>query len=99
MNHDKLNELLGRFVADYSATGGAGLIAIGHRLGLFRALAHGPATPEHFAERTGYDGRYLREWLRGQAAGGYVTYNPATGEFSLTEEQAFCLADPNGPNL
>jgi 2-polyprenyl-3-methyl-5-hydroxy-6-metoxy-1,4-benzoquinol methylase len=28
-----------------------------------------------------------------------VTYDPATGEFSLTEEQAFCLADPNGPNL
>ena len=43
--------------------------------------------------------RYLTEWLRGQAAGGYVSYDPATGEFSLTEEQAFCLADPNGPNL
>jgi 2-polyprenyl-3-methyl-5-hydroxy-6-metoxy-1,4-benzoquinol methylase len=99
MDHDKVNELLGRFIADYSATGGAGLIAIGHRLGLFRALAQGPATPEQFAERTGCDGRYLREWLRGQAAGGYVTYESATGEFSLTEEQAFCLADPNGPNL
>jgi 2-polyprenyl-3-methyl-5-hydroxy-6-metoxy-1,4-benzoquinol methylase len=99
MNHDKVTEILGRFVADYSATGGAGLIAIGHRLDLFRALAQGPATPEQFAERTGCDGRYLREWLRGLAAGGYVTYDPATGEFSLTEEQACCLADPNGPNL
>jgi len=28
-----------------------------------------------------------------------VSYDPATGEFSLTEEQAFCLADPNGPNV
>jgi ubiquinone/menaquinone biosynthesis C-methylase UbiE len=28
-----------------------------------------------------------------------VTYEPVTGEFSLTEEQAFCLADPNGPNV
>ena len=28
-----------------------------------------------------------------------MSYDPATGEFSLTEEQAFCLADPNGPNV
>ena len=37
--------------------------------------------------------------MRGQAAGGYVSYDPASGQFSLTEEQAFCLADPNGPNV
>ena len=28
-----------------------------------------------------------------------MSYDPATGEFSLSEEQAFCLADPNGPNV
>ena len=39
----------------------------------------------------------MAEWLRGQAAGGYITYSPDTGEFSLTEEQAFCLTDPDGP--
>jgi len=99
VDHDKVTEILGRFVADFSATGGAGLMAIGNRLGLFRALAQGPATPERFAERTGCDVRYLREWLRGQTAGGYVTHDAATGEFSLSEEQAFCLADPNGPDL
>ena len=99
MDHDKLNELLGRFVADLGATGSAGAVVIGNRLGLYRALAEGPATPEQFAERTGYHLRYLTEWLRGQAAGGYVSYDRATGEFSLTEEQAFCLADPNGPEL
>ena len=81
------------------ATGAAGQVVIGNRLGLYPALAQGPATPEQFAERTGCHQRYLTEWLRGQAAGGYVSYDPATGEFSLTEEQAFCLADPNGPNV
>jgi ubiquinone/menaquinone biosynthesis C-methylase UbiE len=99
MDQDKVNEFLGRVVTDFSAVGAAGLTVVGHRLGLFRALAQGPATPEQFAERTGCHVRYLTEWLRGQAAGGYVTYDPATGEFSLTEEQAFCLADPNGPNV
>ncbi|WP_455350978.1 class I SAM-dependent methyltransferase [Streptomyces sp. SYSU K217416] len=99
MDHNKVTEFLGRFVADLGAAGAAGSVVIGHRLGLYRALAQGPATPEQFAKRTGCHPRYLTEWLRGQAAGGYVSYEPATGEFSLTEEQAFCLADPNGPNL
>jgi ubiquinone/menaquinone biosynthesis C-methylase UbiE len=99
MDQDKVAEFMGRVVTDFAATGAAGLAVVGHRLGLYRALAQGPATPEQFAERTGCHVRYLTEWLRGQAAGGYVTYEPATGEFSLTEEQAFCLADPNGPNV
>ena len=92
-------EFLGRVTADMGATGSAGLVVIGNRLGLYRALAQGPATSAQFAERTGYHERYLREWLRNQAAGGYVSYDPSTGEFFLTEEQAFCLADPNGPNI
>jgi SAM-dependent methyltransferase len=99
MDHSKLMEFLGRFVVDAGAAGAAGSVVIGHRLGLYRALARGSATPEQFAVRTGCHPRYLTEWLRGQAAGGYVSYDPATGEFSLSEEQAFCLADPNGPNM
>ena len=99
MDHDKVMEFLGRVTADMGATGSAGLAVIDNRLGLYRALAQGPATPEQFAERTGCHPRYLTEWLRNQAAGGYVGYDAATGEFFLTEEQAFCLADPNGPNV
>ena len=99
MDHNKLMEFMGRVVTDMGATGAAGQVVIGHRLGLYQALAQGPATPEQFAARTGCNQRYLTEWLRGQAAGGYVSYDPATGEFSLTDEQAFALADPNGPNV
>ena len=99
MDHNKLMEFMGRVVTDMGATGAAGQVVIGHRLGLYQALAQGPATPEQFAARTGCNQRYLTEWLRGQAAGGYVSYDPATGEFLLTDEQAFALADPNGPNV
>lgn len=99
MDQEKVQEFLGRFVADLGATGSAGQVAVGHRLGIYAALADGPATPEELAERTGYAARYLREWLLGQAAGGYVTYDGGTGRFHLTPEQAFCLADPNGPNV
>ncbi len=99
MDTAKLTEFLGKFVGDMGATGSAGSVAIGHRLGLYSALAEGPATAEQFAARTGLHHRYLAEWLRLQAASGYATYDAATEQFFLTPEQAFCLADPNGPNL
>jgi len=99
MDQRKVEAFLGQFVTDAGATGSAGLVVIGHRLGLYRSLAEGPATAEQFADRTGYALRYLTEWLRNQAAGGYISYDAATGEFFLTDEQAFCLADPNGPNF
>ncbi len=99
MDYDKVMEFLGRVTTDMAATGSAGSTVIGNRLGLYEALAQGPATPEQFADRTGCNMRYLTEWLHVQAAGQYVSYQPASGEFYLTEEQAFCLADPNGPNV
>src|SRR5579859_7272167 len=97
IDQDKLGELLGTFVGDLGATIAAGNVVVGHRLGLYRSLADGPATQEQLAQRTGTDPRYVTEWLRGQAAGGYVSYDPATEQFSLTPEQAFALADPDGP--
>jgi hypothetical protein len=39
---DKLQEFLGRFIADLGATVAAGNVVIGHRLGLYQALAAGP---------------------------------------------------------
>jgi len=99
MDHDKVMEFLGQMVNDLGAAGSAGGVAIGYRLGLYRALTEGPATADAFADRTDCHPRYTTEWLRGQAAAGYVTYTAASGEFSLSDEQAFVLADPNGPNL
>jgi ubiquinone/menaquinone biosynthesis C-methylase UbiE len=96
INQDKLGELLGRFVGDLGATAAAGNVVVGHRLGLYRSLAEGPATAEELARRTGTDPRYVAEWLRGQAAGGYVSCDPEAITFSLTDEQAFALADPDG---
>src|SRR6185437_10448464 len=82
MDHDKVMEFLGQMVNDLGAAGSAGGVAIGYRLGLYRALSEGPATAEAFADRTDCHPRYTTEWLRGQAAAGYVTYSAASGEFS-----------------
>jgi ubiquinone/menaquinone biosynthesis C-methylase UbiE len=94
INEDKLMELLHAFVGDLGATVAAGNVVIGHRLGLYRALAEGPASADELATRTGANPRYIAEWLRGQAAGHYVEYDATTDTYSMTEEQAFALADP-----
>jgi ubiquinone/menaquinone biosynthesis C-methylase UbiE len=96
IDQDKLGEFLGRFVGDLGATIAAGSVIIGDRLGLYRALASGPATAQELATRTDTEPRYVAEWLRGQAAGGYVEYDPATDSYSMTEEQAFALTNPDG---
>jgi SAM-dependent methyltransferase len=96
IDQDKLNEFLSRFVGDLGATMAAGNVLVGDRLGLYRALAERPLLPHELAERTGTATRYVDEWLRGQAAGGYVEYDPQTGAYSLTPEQAFALTDPDG---
>ncbi len=93
---EKLQEFLGRFVADLGATFAAGNVVIGHRLSLYKALAGAPATAAELAERTDTSPRYIAEWLHGQAAGGYVEFRPADGRYSMTEEQAFALANPDG---
>ncbi len=96
IDEGKLNEFLGRFVSDLGATAAAGNIVVGHRLGLYHALAEGPATGEELAARTETNTRYIAEWLRGQAAGGYVEYDADTDTYSMTEEQVFALANPDG---
>jgi SAM-dependent methyltransferase len=94
---DKLNAFIGQFVNDLGAAAHAGMVVIGERLGLYKALAEGPMTPNELAAKTQTDERYLREWLSSQAAGGYVTYDDATQKFSLSNEQAFALANEQSP--
>ena len=72
--------------------------AVGDRLGLFKNLAEqGPATSAELASRTKLNERYLREWLGGMAAAGYLDYDGSTKRFSLPAEHASVLAQENGP--
>jgi SAM-dependent methyltransferase len=94
----KLNELLGKAVNEWGAAEGALLTFAGDKLGLFKAMAGaGSLTPEELAKKTGTHPRIIKEWLAAQAAGGFVTYNPAAGTYLLPEEQAFALTDENSP--
>ncbi len=75
----KLMGFVFRAVDEVGATLNCALVVMGDKLGYYRALAdHGPLTPAELAERTDTGEHYAREWLNAQAAGGYVTYDPAT---------------------
>src|SRR3977135_4479848 len=98
INEDKLNAFMGQVVGELGATVNAGLIVIGDRLGLYKAMAQaGPITSAELAEKTSTAERYVREWLNAQAAGGYVTYDPATQRYTLPPEQALALANEDSP--
>jgi SAM-dependent methyltransferase len=93
-----LDTFVGKLITELGAAFNAGLVLIGDELGLYRAMAGaGPLSPTELAERTGTHERYVREWLAAQAAGGYVTYDPATETFTLPPEQAFTLANDESP--
>ena len=100
IDEGKLHALLGKAVVDVGAVIHAGLVLMGDRLGLYRALADGgPSTPAELAQRTGTHERYVREWLNSQAAGGYATYDPAFAAQNLAAARKAWAAAVANPAL
>src|SRR5690349_8299454 len=98
IDEGKLNAFLGQVIGELGATVNAGLIVIGDRLGLYKAMAGaGPISSAQLAEKTGLAERYVREWLNAQAAGGYVTYDATAQRYELPAEQALALANEDSP--
>ena len=98
IDESKLMEFVFNAVGEVGATLNTALVVMGDKLGLYRAMAGaGPLAPGELAERTGTAERYVREWLNAQAAGGFVSYDPDTGRYTLPPEQAVALTDPDSP--
>ncbi|MDZ7783275.1 MAG: hypothetical protein U5K56_10240 [Halioglobus sp.] len=99
LNEEKLHEFVGKMLGDLGGAMSIPTARIGFRLGLFDALHEGgPATPAELAERAGgLTERYVREWALAQASNGFVTYDAATGKFSLSPEQAMVFAVKDSP--
>ena len=77
----------------------AGMIHLGDKLGLYRALASaaGPSTSAELAAGSGLDERWVREWLHNQAAARIVSTDDDGATFSLTPEGVAVLVDPGHP--
>jgi SAM-dependent methyltransferase len=98
LDPERLMAFVFRAVDEVGATLNAALVVMGDKLGLYRAMAGaGPLTPTELADRTGTAERYVREWLNGQAAGGFVDYDPESGRYTLPPEQAVAFTDETSP--
>jgi SAM-dependent methyltransferase len=94
----KLDAMVGKLAGDIGAIATGALVALGDRLGIYKAMADGaPVTPKLLARKMKLNERYLREWLSAQAAAGFVDYDAKTGAFSLNPEQATTLAQEGHP--
>jgi 2-polyprenyl-3-methyl-5-hydroxy-6-metoxy-1,4-benzoquinol methylase len=68
------------------------MISIGHRTGLFDALADlPPATSAEIADAAELNERYVREWLAVMVTGRIVAYDPKQRTYALDAEHAACL--------
>lgn len=75
-------------------------LSLGHRTGLFDAMAELPySTSEQIAEAANLNERYVREWLGAMVTGRVVNYDAESGTYKLPEEHAAFLTRKATPNL
>jgi SAM-dependent methyltransferase len=75
------------------------MVSVGHRTGLFDAMATMPAaTSADIASRAELDERYVREWLGAMTTGRIVNHDDATGTYSLPADHAAWLVRAAGPD-
>jgi hypothetical protein len=60
LDMNKLNAFIGQFVTDLGAAVHAGMVVIGEKLGLYKALAGEPMTSAQLAAKTKTDERFAR---------------------------------------
>lgn len=87
-----------RAIGDVTAGYTGVMVSLGHKLGLYKALAGaGPLSAKELARRADCAERYVREWLNAQAAGGYLGYHALSDTYELSAEHALVLADEDSP--
>lgn len=97
LDQSALEDLMGRFTADFAAAMHAATVVVGDKLGLWAALAeNGPVDSTGLAVAAGCDPRLVREWLHAQYVSGYCERD-AEDRYWLNPEQTAVLADPNTP--
>lgn len=96
MDKDKSTRFMLKLVGDAGTTLAAGLLVVGDRSGLFKAMAGaGPLSADALAERTGISIRQVEEWLAAMSGAGYVEHDPGANTFLLSDEHALFLIDPS----
>jgi SAM-dependent methyltransferase len=93
---ERLRDFSRRLFGHLNGAVTSALVYLGDELGLYRALAAGPATSAELAARAGLAERWVREWLYNQAAAGLLEAQPDE-RFALSPEGRAVLAEESHP--
>jgi SAM-dependent methyltransferase len=98
IRQEELDRFAMRAISDLTAGYTGVMVSLGHKLGLYKALAAaGPLSAREVAARAGCAERYVREWLNAQAAAGYLAFHAVSDTYELPPERAVVLADEDSP--
>jgi 2-polyprenyl-3-methyl-5-hydroxy-6-metoxy-1,4-benzoquinol methylase len=93
VDKQKAKEALDQVFRDMAGAMAAGMVHVGVKTGLFRAMAgKGPMTAQQVVDLAKLQKRYVEEWLKGMVASGYLAYDPGAQTYTLSEEHAYFLA-------
>lgn len=99
INQIKAEQFAGSLLGTLNHAATAMMLSIGHRTGLFDALAEmEPSTSGQIAEASDLNERYVREWLGAMVTAGVIDYDPAEQTYRLPAEHAGFLTRAAGPN-
>ncbi len=93
MDRERAKQAADKLFRDMAGAMTAGMVYVGTRTGLFRAMhGKGPMRLDDVVRASGLQPRYVEEWLKGMAAAGYLAYDPAAESYTLSDEHAYFLA-------
>jgi SAM-dependent methyltransferase len=93
MDREKTKRVADQVFRDMAGAMTAGMVYVGTRTGLFRAMqGKGAMRLEDVVGASGLQPRYVEEWLKGMASAGYLDYDPQAAAYTLSDEHAWFLA-------
>ncbi len=92
---DRVNEVAMRLLTTINEAGLALMISLGHRAGLFDAMAASPnVRSDQLAKSAALNERYVREWLGAMVTADVVLYDPQDQTYTL--DPAYAMVLPKG---
>jgi 2-polyprenyl-3-methyl-5-hydroxy-6-metoxy-1,4-benzoquinol methylase len=99
-NQQKAEQFSQSLVDVFNKSAIALALSLGHRCGIFAAMANLPAsTSQQIADAAGLNERYVREWLGTMVTGRVINYFPENKTYQLPEEHASFLTDDGEYNF
>jgi hypothetical protein len=89
VDKDKAKQALDKVFGDMAGAMAAGMVYVGVKTGLWRAMAgKGPLPVSSIISLSKLQPRYVEEWLKGMVSAGYHANDPAAQTNALSEEYA-----------